>query len=961
MVESLGYVNSYELPINENPVVINALKNGIGDKIESMLKDGIFDLNTGEKLCDGIAKIGKILPNTEDQKNFSTYLVALRAIEVAEKGMKTGMSYDDSKLIVEKFSKDPRMEEGRKIYQNFHKAILNQSVKAGLYSQEDVDLMESTWINYAPLYRVMDNEGKGNSLIKNPIKRFKGSERDIINPLEGTVIMLSRIYPAIQRNATIKSFVELGETTGLGGLFYDIIPTPTRHIATAHLEGFKKELERQGIDTEKLDLEKTYEIYFPDTRDNKQERITSYKSNGKEITLQFRNDDTSKELYKVFTGGYSHEAPKALGKFLKSTASLFRYGTTLVNPKFIVNNISSDTQQASIYAKGNFIPYVDSINGVVNVLIGRGLNIPTKLYDKLTPEMKEKINNMSDDSKQKIRQMYALYKQSGASGGTMTSLYTSREQSSSQIADILNSNYKDLGLKKNKFKRFKETITLPSEISEEATRFQVFLRDMEYLNKKDSLKFNENLIDSAYNTRNATQDFSTGGGGTIKKITPYVPYLNAKVGSVENFRILAKQALGESSREGRQAFQDSIFRGESQEQAKKKKHKAIAKSLAKRIIMSAFYTTIGFLLTKAYKDNKEYEEINPQKKYNNYYIKIGGSWIKIKKPQGAIRTFINLGEYLGNLTSGNYEGKEGNELISLIWNIIQDMGVSENMSTLFPPWIATIFELGSNYDVYYGTKIVPESMMENYEPKDWYDENTSELSKSLGKIFNISPMHLDYFIKNALGTTYYDIWKAPDKLLGYSDSYASNTNTSGGAFVVNPYSSSNSVNELYDRYSKLKRKSGSGTLTDDEIAEYETISSKISSLTKINKQIKSIKADLTLSSKSKEEKIIELQKQRTDAARQALGKDLINSENSSKIEATKFYPSTSALSLNNYKLTLTEDMKKEYEQLAYSQYQKYINQKLYSKEYLEKLEEKCKDYAKKSLMQKYKNQLEKSK
>ena len=58
---------------------------------------------------------------------------------------------------------------------------------------------------------------------------------------------------------------------------------------------------------------------------------------------------------------------------------------------------------------------------------------------------------------------------------------------------------------------------------------------------------------------------------------------------------------------------------------------------------------------------------------------------------------------------------------------------------------------------------------------------------------------------------------------------------------------------------------------------------------------------------------------------------------------------------------MTSDMKKEYEQLAYEQYQKYKSQGLYSDEYLEKLETKCKNYAKNYMLQKYQNQLTKNK
>lgn len=960
MGKGMGYINSYELDPKDNPVIQNALKQGIGDKIDSILKDGIYDLETGEKLCDGIEKVGKILPNTQDQKNLSTYLTALRAKEAAEKGKKTGIRYDDAKLTIEKFSKDKKLEEARIVYQTFQNTLLDQAKKAGLYSQKDIDLMKENWLNYATFYRVMDDNNKGSSLMKNPIKKFVGSERDIINPLESTIIMLGRIYPAMQRNITMKSFVELGELSYLGGTFYDIIPTPMKKAGTERLEDFKKALENQGIDTEGMDLSKTYDLYYPDRRDNKKERITSYKVNGKEVTLQFRDDKMSKELYDVFTGGYDKDVPNLAKKILAETAKVFRYGTTILNPKFVVNNISSDTQQAATNAKGNFIPYVDSVKGLADVIIAKGVNMPSSLYNKLPKETIERINNINPEQKERIQKMYALFKQSGASGGTRTSLYSNRNETSRKMADLLNSNYKELGLKKNMLKSVVDTLSIPSELSEEATRFGVFMKNMDYLQNKGSGDFLNSLIDSAYNTRNATQDFSTGGN-TIKRYSAYIPYLSAKVGSIENSRIIYKQLIGESAREYKKQYSNDILKGISEQEAKKNATKKVIDTIKKKVFMTALFTSAGILLHKLYKDNKEYDEINQQKKYNNYYIKVGDSWVKVKKAQGEERLWINLGEYLADLTSGKLKGKKMSTLASTIGNSIQDTGISDDFSAFLPPIIGTLIEMGANYDFYYGNKIVPQYMKEGYEPKDWYDENTSSLSKIIGQTFNVAPLYIDYFVKNGLGTTFYDIWKTPDNILGLTGKYPSTTSTSGGAFTVNPYSSSTSLNEFYDRYNELKQKKGSETITSDEEAEYKNISAAKDNITDINKQIKEIKKDLTLSSSEKEKRILELQKQRTDTARQAMGKELINNDNETKIESSKFYPSRDTISKNNYVLTMTGDMKKEYEQIAYNQYKNYKSQGLYSTEYLEKLETKCKDYAKNYMLQKYQNQLTRSK
>ena len=86
---------------------------------------------------------------------------------------------------------------------------------------------------------------------------------------------------------------------------------------------------------------------------------------------------------------------------------------------------------------------------------------------------------------------------------------------------------------------------------------------------------------------------------------------------------------------------------------------------------------------------------------------------------------------------------------------------------------------------------------------------------------------------------------------------------------------------------------------------------------------------------------------------------MLYTENETKIESTRFYPSRDTLSKNKRTLTMNEEMKKEYEQIANEYYNRYASQGLYSEEKLQQIEEKAKDYAKNEMMKKYKSELSK--
>ena len=182
-------------------------------------------------------------------------------------------------------------------------------------------------------------------------------------------------------------------------------------------------------------------------------------------------------------------------------------------------------------------------------------------------------------------------------------------------------------------------------------------------------------------------------------------------------------------------------------------------------------------------------------------------------------------------------------------------------------------------------------------------------------------------------------------------------NAVGKRFFVNVNTNSQSVDEIYSLKTDLTKKANGGTITAEEKKQLEAVTEAISNISKLNKQVKEIKADLSMSGKEKAEQIEILQQQKVDTARQALGKELLYSENQERIEDTKFYPTRDSLSQNKRTLTLTPEMKKEYEELASEYYKKYEKQGLYSEEKLEQLKSKAKEYAKKSLMKKYRNEL----
>ena len=902
-----------ELRASDNAYYLTRLASGIGDKVTSMLSKGYIDEN-GNKLFPGLEQLGEILNNDSERFNdLRAYLVAQRDLEYKAKTLKTGIRTMDSKAIVEQFKNDTQIQEAAKLVYDTLDGVLQYAVNNGLITQDNADTLRESNAFYVPMQRVL--EGNKNNVgrkgaVKEIIKARTGSELDIKDVLENIVANSSNIVQQVENNNILKAFYNQGEQTGMTGTIYDVIPVPMVKIGTAQLSTWETELKNQGIDTTKIDFEKTIDLFAPSNKVDTNNLITSFiDDNGKRVYLQFSDD--------VLFNSLMNMDKKFMSQILNLNRKLnmpLRYGATMANIGFAIPNMISDTTQATIFSEAGFIPVVDNIIGIMDILSAQN-KTARNFFNKVMPGYADRINTL-----------YAIYEQTGATSSTRMSQY--RETTQALMKEVYGTkNSEVLGIKEKfkPLKRLLDIMTYIPELSEQSTRFRIFEKNLEYYRSKGMVE-TDARIEAALQSRDATQDFGRTGNLT-REINQLIPFSAARVGSAYTFA---------------------------------EKVKANPKRVAMR-------TAVLLAITMAIKgmgyDDDEIEELNQRKKNDNFVLKVGDQIITIKKPQGILRSLVNLTEYTQDLFTGHIEeGKEGERLAELIQSAIMDNMPADSVTGLVPNMIAPVVENAINKDLYYNSDIVKSYDLELPDSEQYYDYN-SQLAIWLGKIFDYSPAKIDNLISGyfaGLGTSVTD---AMDYVLGKMGITAeqpemgAEDNAVGKRFIVNVNSNSQSVNDIYDLKTDLTKKKNGGTITTEEEQQLETITEAISEMSKLNKQIKEIKKDLTMSGEEKAEQIKLLQQQKTDTARQALGKDLLYSENESKIESTKFYFSRDTLTSNKRTLTMTSEMKKEYEQIASEYYQKYERQGIYSAEKLEQIESKAKNYAKNQMMKRYKNEL----
>lgn len=904
-----------EIDPSRNAYILTRLASGVNNKAVSMISDGYIDVN-GDKLMPGLNKLGEILNNDSQRFNdLRAYLVAKRDLEYKAKSLKTGIRTLDSKAVVKQFENDIQIQEAAQIVYDTLNGVLQYAVNNGLITQENADTIKESNTFYIPFQRVVGKNQVGRrGAVSEIIKGRTGSELDIKDVLENIVVNSANIIQQVENNNVLRALYEQGEELGMQNAIFDVIPTPVQHVGTATLSTWESELKKQGVDVENIDLEKTIDIFAPNNKIDQENRITSFiGTNGNRVYLQFTEQDIFNSIMALDKNSNSW--------FLKLMGKLnmpLRYGATMANIGFAIPNMIADTAQAAIYSEAGFIPVIDNVIGILDILAAQNKTV------------RNFVNKYAPEYAKKIEYLYNIYQQSGASSSTRLSQY--RKSSQEIMKDIYGTkNSETLGIKESfkPLKRLLDIMTYIPELSEQSTRFRVFERNYEAYKNKGGSEIDARTK-AAIESRDATQDFGRTGTA-MREINQLIPFSAARVGSVYTFS------------------------------------EKVTQNTKKTMTRIALLSVLAMLIKAIGYDDKEIEELNQRKKNDNFVLNIGGTIVTIKKPQGVLRSILSLEEYVLDLATGHIEeGKEGEMLGKWLETALMDNLPADEIGGLVPNAIAPIIENAYNKDFYYNSDIVKSYDLDLPESQQYYDY-TSQLAIFLGKIFNYSPAKIDNLISGyfgGLGTQVTNIIDNISGKLGLSVEkpvMGAEDNAIGKRFVVNVNENSASIDEIYTLKNELTKKLNGGTITSEENKQLETLKQATSDMAALNKQIKAIKKDLTMSGTEKADKIRPLQEQKTDVARKALGKDPIFTTRTSDLDSLQFYPSRDVLSKNNYTLSLTEEMKKEYEKLAYSQYQKYKKQGIYSEEYLDKLKSKCKDYAKSKMMQKYKNKLTKSK
>jgi hypothetical protein len=224
------------LPTSDDPYQLARLTRGTFGKANQFLEYGTFDFKTYENNGPSLRAIlkGEVrdLPEITDAEpvdldTLRAYIKAKRDLELVSRGVADpDVDVDAATQVVKHWGQYERVAKELTAYQNRLTAYLRD---AGIISADDYDAMLKANKDYVPFFRVMDEDVGGAGLgrgvkTKNPIKSIKGSERNIIDPIESIIKNTYMYLSLAERNAVGTAFVNMADRSGNPGMFMKKLP-----------------------------------------------------------------------------------------------------------------------------------------------------------------------------------------------------------------------------------------------------------------------------------------------------------------------------------------------------------------------------------------------------------------------------------------------------------------------------------------------------------------------------------------------------------------------------------------------------------------------------------------------------------------------------------------------------------------------------------------------------------------
>lgn len=591
----------------------------------------------------------------------------------------------------------------------YSQGLLKKAFDGGLIDQATYNASLANRDFYVPLRRVLDDGpatgGKGGGKnASSEVKAFKGSERDIVDPISVLIERTYRLNQRLRQNDLNNAFIRLGErleaaqraagiTDGENGWLRKV-DTPRKPLKVSREEIAAQSKARPDVVEQMFD-DNGIEVWRPGEINDAGRPILYSWRNGERQAWEVVDETWGRDVFEAMAGMSKGMQDTFLNAMAAPTAVLAQ--TITRDPAFLLSNFIRDQVSSWIVTDVGFVPG-EAIRGVADELMQTDA---TRLY--------------------------------GISGGISGGAATAMLGDALHKADTLALAQK--GIKAKYFSSLSGLLAT-SEISETGTRLQVFKRAFDRA-KKEGFSEYDALIEASFTARDVI-DFGRAGS-KMHMTRRLVTFLNAYAQGLDK----ALRVLGADGAMTRVPLKDALrplFSMEVAPGQMRAEDRAALQLAGRAWAKVAAVATFGAAITAMFHDDPDWQQSNEKTRATHWTIPWGGNLVKVPKP-------FELA-FLSNIVERGIEATACRD--SQAWEKMwRGLGMIFAPPTDIPV-AAVAGGLASNTNSMTGRPIVPDHL-QNLPPELQYQHWNSGFSRWLGGKLNVSPAKIDYAIQGFAG------------------------------------------------------------------------------------------------------------------------------------------------------------------------------------------------------------------
>jgi len=341
------------------------LLHGVKGPIESFIEKGAIDYKTGEIVGPALKSIFTKykINNTDLYKDFIRYSISKRAIEKSSQKLETGVNIK----AAEKFVKEnPKLEAPFREVVKTSELSLKYLYDAGVIPKETYQAALKANKDFVPFYRdFVDGSGRGNfsKNVRNPLKFFKGSKRQIVDPFESIYNNISTYITIAKRNEANLSFIEMIEKVRklhpkdrMGGDIFPEVQLSVKRTKETKISAKELESVVDNPASLKPSVAEGFSVFRKESGLLKDSEIVVYRNGKREVWEVGEAFARPTKMFDKTT--FQHVA-----NFFSIPSRTLRAGATGAG-EFIYNNVARDATSGAILSKGWYPPFSQTLTGI---------------------------------------------------------------------------------------------------------------------------------------------------------------------------------------------------------------------------------------------------------------------------------------------------------------------------------------------------------------------------------------------------------------------------------------------------------------------------------------------------------------------------------------------------------------------------------------------------------------------